>query len=65
MSDTDLLKQVLEEVKREVEAMDSWMKVQEPSPGVSYEDWILKTEQTMRTTHCPSGSERPKIHLQV
>jgi hypothetical protein len=46
MSEPDLLKQVLEEVKREVEAMDGWMKLQEPTPGVSYEDWILKAEKT-------------------
>ncbi len=66
MSDIDLLKQEFEEVKREVQAMDAWMKVQEPSPGVAYEDWIMKAEQARRTTdHCLSRSERSKVGLSV
>jgi hypothetical protein len=66
MSDIDLLKQELEEVKREVQAMDAWMKVQEPSPGVAYEDWIVKAEQIRRTsTNCSSDGRRASMRLSV
>lgn len=58
MSETDLLKQVLDEAKREVDGMEGWMKNQEPSPGVTFEDWILKTERTRRSADRVSACER-------
>jgi hypothetical protein len=44
MSEQDRLKEFLDEIKREVQEMDDWLKLQEPSPGVSYEDWIRESE---------------------
>ena len=40
MPDSDRLKELLAQVKQEVEQMDPRMKRQEPSPGVRYEDWV-------------------------
>ena len=40
MSETERLKELLEQVRRDVENLPDWMKSQEPAPGVSYEDWV-------------------------
>ena len=45
MYDSNRLKQVLDEVSRDVQKMEGWLKSQEPSPGVSYEDWIRTAAQ--------------------
>ena len=47
MPSTDRLKQLLDEVKHDLEQMDGWMTRQEPSPGVPYEEWLKTDDSTI------------------
>lgn len=40
MHDHEHFEQLLQEIEKEVQEMEPWMKSQEPSPGVSYEEWV-------------------------
>ena len=40
MHDHEQFEQLLQEIEKEVQEMEPWMKCQEPSPGVSYEEWV-------------------------
>jgi hypothetical protein len=44
MSDKERLKQMLKEIKHEVDSMDDSLKSQEPAPGVSYREWIKSNQ---------------------
>ena len=48
MSETERLKQLFEQVRRDVDNLKDWMKSQEPAPGVSYEDWVRSQREDIQ-----------------